>query len=62
MRVTEIKYQRVKNLGNFETERLEIIVAVNENEDFHNAMQLAKQEAEVFLFGEDDEFSGDIYQ
>jgi hypothetical protein len=33
MRITEIKYQRVKNLGNYETERVEMVAIVDENDD-----------------------------
>jgi hypothetical protein len=33
MRITEISYQRVKNLGNYETERVEMVAEVNEGED-----------------------------
>lgn len=49
MRITEIKYQRVKNLGNYETERVEMTGAVNENEPSDIVFRVLKQLTEKYL-------------
>lgn len=32
MKITKIKYQRVKNLGNYETERVELVALIDKDE------------------------------
>jgi hypothetical protein len=54
MRIKEIKYQRVKNLGNYETERAEFVAELNEDEDPMIQIQLLRDQVEEFLFGEDE--------
>jgi hypothetical protein len=38
MKFKTITYQRVKNLGNYESERLELSVELNEDDDVNEAM------------------------
>lgn len=49
MRIKEVKYQRVKNLGNYETERLELLAELNEGEDHREAIEELKVEVEFGL-------------
>ena len=43
MKVKTISYQRVKNLGNYESERMEMTVEVNEDEDINLAVKTLKE-------------------
>lgn len=65
MNITLIRYERVHNLGNYESERIGVEVVVNEDESADDAVQAAKQfvskslglttaEKDEILFGEDD--------
>ena len=49
MRVTEVKYQRVKSLGNYETERLEMVADVAEGEDHKKVINWLRDEVELIL-------------
>ncbi len=49
MKVTEIRYQRVKNLGNYETERVEVVGLVDETETPEEIFCVLKDMAEQFL-------------
>jgi hypothetical protein len=42
MQFKTITYQRVKNLGNYESERLELSVELNEDDDVDDAIDLLK--------------------
>lgn len=60
MRVTEVRYQRIKNLGNYENERAEVTVAVNEGDEVRDALNYAKEEVEIFLIlNESDRLTGE---
>jgi len=43
MFIKKVLYQRVKSLGNYETERVEVEVALNEGEDANAAFNAAKK-------------------
>ncbi len=43
MQTKTITYQRVKNLGNYESERMELTAEVNEDDDVDDAIALLKQ-------------------
>lgn len=43
MKIKTITYQRVKNLGNYESERMEMVAEVNEDEDINIAVETLKQ-------------------
>lgn len=45
MQFKKITYQRVKNLGNYESERLKITVELNEDEDVDKAIADLKTKA-----------------
>lgn len=49
MKIKTITYQRVKNLGNYESERLEASADLPEGEDFFAAFILLKHDVEVAL-------------
>lgn len=49
MRITEIRYQRVKNLGNYETERVEMVATLNEGDDPHFVFRWLQSEVEIKL-------------
>lgn len=51
MRVTEISYRRIRNLGNYENESVEITVALNEGEDAKEAFAAARTWTHRALFG-----------
>ena len=42
LKITEFTYGRVKNLGNYETERMEITCTVDEKEDAAELFKLAR--------------------
>lgn len=43
MKVTTITYQRVKNLGNYESERMEMTIELDDDEDVDKAIAYIKQ-------------------
>lgn len=43
MNIKTIAYQRVKNLGNYESERMEITAELNEDDDVDEAIALIKR-------------------
>lgn len=49
MRVTEVIYAEVKNLGNYENRRLEVTVALAEDEDTPEHAKEALQRARAFV-------------
>lgn len=49
MKITKITYQRVKNLGNYESERLEIEVETNEKENYESKVKEMKKFVEKNL-------------
>ena len=49
MKQKTITYQRVKNLGNYEFERLEMTIQIDEGEDEQKAIQALKQKVLVGL-------------
>lgn len=49
MKIIEIMYQRVNNLGNFETERLEAKATISEDESPAEALSTLKRWVEVKL-------------
>lgn len=49
MKFKTITYQRVKNLGNYESERLELSVELNEDDDVDDAIALLKFKVEKVL-------------
>ena len=61
MRVTEVRFQRVKNLGNYETERCELVATVDEGEQHQDVLQTLRNEAKAFLFGEDNDLDQGMY-
>jgi len=50
MRVKTITYQRVKSLGNYESERLEMTAQVDEDEDPILAAEQLRQDVHYLLF------------
>ena len=42
MHFKQISYQRVKNLGNYESERLEVTAEVNDEEDIEDAIAVVR--------------------
>lgn len=55
MKFKTITYQRVKNLGNYESERLELSVELNEDDDVDDAIALLKCKVEQGLGIEDNQ-------
>jgi small-conductance mechanosensitive channel len=57
MKFKTITYQRVKNLGNYESERLELSVELDDDEDVNEAMAvvIAKVYKMLEIKDEDDE-------
>lgn len=49
MEFKTITYQRVKNLGNYESERLELSIELDENDDVDKAIALVKLKVEQAL-------------
>ena len=49
MKIKEIRYQRVKNLGNYESARLEMVAEINEDDDVEKALDNLKQQVEKAL-------------
>lgn len=60
MKVKEVRYQRVKNLGNYESARLELVAELNEDDDVTEAIANLKATVNLHLgidsdsVGEDD--------
>ena len=54
MKVKEVRYQRVKNLGNYESARLELIAEVNEDEDVSSAIAQLKATVNSHLESDSD--------
>lgn len=55
MQITEVRYQRVKNLGNYETERCELVALVDEDENPKEVFVDLRDMAEEFLDLNEDE-------
>lgn len=55
MKYKTITYQRVKNLGNYESERLELSVELDENDDVESAIARIKSKVEEALGIEDNQ-------
>ncbi len=51
MKITEVRYERIKNTGNYENEKLSVVVAINENDDPNEAVRRARKFVERHLFG-----------
>lgn len=49
MQIKTISYQRVRSLGNYESERLEATAEIEESEDFFSAFVKLKHHVEVAL-------------
>lgn len=49
MEYKSISYQRVKNLGNYESERLELTAEVNQDDDINLAIDRLKHKVEKSL-------------
>ena len=49
MKYKEIRYQRVKNLGNYESERMELVAEVAEGDDIEGAIAEVKERVERSL-------------
>jgi hypothetical protein len=45
MKFKTITYQRVKNLGNYESERIELTVELSEDDNFKESFDLIKKKA-----------------
>ena len=53
MKFKTITYQRVKNLGNYESERLELSVELDKDDDVESAIALLKSKVKQALDIED---------
>ncbi|WP_449420096.1 hypothetical protein [Phormidium nigroviride] len=51
MKVKTISVQRVKNLGNFQSERLEIVAELNDDEDTDMAVLTLRAKVKALLDG-----------
>ncbi len=49
MKIKQITYQRVKNLGNYETERVELVADIDENENQFHVFKELKEQVELML-------------
>lgn len=49
LNVTEITYSRLRNLGNYENEKLDITVHVNENESPENIVKKLRELVKQYL-------------
>ena len=54
MEIKEIRYQRVKNLGNYESARCEMVAEINYDDDLENAVALLKHQVDRALNNEDE--------
>ena len=45
MKIKTITYQRVKNLGNYESERIELSAELSENDNFEESFNSLKEKA-----------------
>ena len=50
MKATEIKMQIVKNLGNYETCRLEVTYTINDNDDVIQSFTVAREQLEKAFY------------
>jgi hypothetical protein len=50
MKIKEISYERVHNLGNYETERFGAVASVDDKEDSRDAFKSLKNFVEYCLF------------
>lgn len=50
MRIKEISYERVHNLGNYETERMGVVVSIDKDEKPDKVFEKAKNYVEDCLF------------
>lgn len=55
MKFKTITYQRVKNLGNYESERLELSLELDEDDDVESAIARIKSKVEQALSIEDNQ-------
>lgn len=49
MRITEVTHERVKNLGNYESARVSLTMALDESDNHQDALAVLKVEAYKFL-------------
>ena len=49
MKIKEIRYKRVKNLGNYESETLELLAELNDNNNLMEAIDQLKEDAREAL-------------
>lgn len=49
MKYKTITYQRVKNLGNYESKRLELTVELDEDNNLEEAIEILKGKVEIAL-------------
>ena len=54
MKIKEIRYQRVKNLGNYESARCEMVAELNEDDDVEDAFAQLQLKVEKALKNEDE--------
>lgn len=54
MRIKEIRYQRVKNLGKYESARCEMVAELNDNDDVEDAFAQLQLKVEKALNNEDE--------
>lgn len=54
MNIKEIRYQRVKNLGNYESVRLEMVAELNEDDDVDLALTRLQYRVEKALNNEEE--------
>ena len=55
MKIKEIRYQRVKNLGNYESARCEMIAELNEDDDVEDAFAQLQYQVEKALNNENED-------
>jgi len=48
LKINTITYQRVKNLGNYETERLEVSISIDEVNDAKHLIQIDEEWDELY--------------
>ena len=55
MRITEVTHERVKNLGNYESARVTLTMALDEGDHHRDALAVLKAEAYAFLYPKKDD-------
>lgn len=55
MKITEIRYKRVKNLSNYESAHCEMVAELNEDDDVEDAFAQLQYQVEKALKNEDAE-------